>query len=61
MEYPFAVMGWLFVGALSADTGRFLLRLCGLKSNLFAEAVIGLLVWILILLLLLATFAAYLG
>ena len=39
-------------------TGRWVLSLCGLKSNVFAETFLGLLVWMLAICVAIALFAA---
>jgi hypothetical protein len=43
---------------LMTVTGRWVLSLFGLKSNVFAETLLGLLIWILVMCLSIALFAA---
>jgi hypothetical protein len=45
-------------GGLFTETGRRMLWLLGLQSNVVAETLLGLLVWILAILLVFALFAA---
>jgi hypothetical protein len=61
MDDFLGLLSWLFVADLLVETGRFVLRLAGQKSNLVAEFVVGLLVWTLFIFLLLGAFVAFLG